>query len=467
MQARRPHHKDERRGFTLIELLIAITIFLLVSAVTIAAVQGFRTSGQTVDGAARQVQSYLSGARDRAVLSTKSANGARNRGVRFLPDTNLVAVDGGGNNTLFACRAMQYVESAGTYPPNAQRRSSFSPRLEMLFLAGDDPNTDPVERLELLPPAFVNVGGVQVAFPWGDHPAGPAPARSHTVEAGERPGAGVNNALSAGLTDAWTTTGLNRVFKAGLLGERIGTTNRFLTRVRVPADGPWVTAAILAAGNDPLEQDLRLAGIGRVFLLTDGGSVTPAEYNAAEPVPGNPSDIEYQSAQRGYAFELRVVPMAGEAVRPLPAGTAIDLHAAARFGAIPSAWRAALTGGGGAMDLMFDPSGQVAGDLAAGGVVHLPIVSDEDLDVNGNAGPFPARSFLPLGYVGTNPDAAPAFDAGAGVYGGRGKLGEELIVSVNTQTGTINVSSVDTVDEDGNGLADDPFRFAETGLEAN
>ena len=293
------------------------------------------------------------------------------------------------------------------------------------------------------------------------------------MEAGERPGGGVNNALSGGLTGAWATAGLNRVFKAGLLGERIGTTNRFLARVRVPADGPWVTAVILAAGNDPDEQTVRLAGIGRVFLLTDGGRVTPAEYNAAEPDPANPSVIDYQAAERGYAFELRVVPMAGEAVRPLPAGTAIDLAAAARYGAIPSGWQTALINGGGALDLLFDPSGQVAGGLGASGLIHLPIVSDEDLDAGGNdpgtpgGSPFPAGSFLPLGYVGTNPDAAPAFDEGTGVYGGRGKLGEELIVSVNTQTGTINVSSVDTVDQDGNGLADDPFRFAETGLEAN
>ena len=186
-----PPRRAARPGFTLIELLIAITIFLLVSAVTIAAVQGFRTSGQTVDGAARQVQSYLSGARDRAVLSTKEQAGPRARGVRFLPDFEVTAdLNGDGNQDAFACRAMQYVESAGTFPPNAQRRSSFAPRLEMLFLAGDDPNTGAVERLEL-PPAGVrqrrrHAGRLPLGRPPGRPRAGPEPHRGGGRAAGRR-----------------------------------------------------------------------------------------------------------------------------------------------------------------------------------------------------------------------------------------------------------------------------------------
>ena len=456
-----PSRRAPRSGFTLIELLIAITIFLLVSAVTIAAVQGFRTSGQTVDGAARQVQSYLSGARDRAVLTTRSATGPRARGVRFLPDTNLPATNAGGGNTLFACRAMQYVESAGTYPPTRTVQAGLS-TAEMLFLAGDDPATPTEERLELIPPA---AGSDGLRYPLGDLPEGPVNPPNRVLSKTER------DAVSdAAMANAWrNSTVVNRVFKAGLLGERIGTTNRFLARLQLPwRDGPWVTAVILAAGNDPdSEQDTRLAGIGRVFLLTAPG-VTPGEYNSYDGTRN-----VYEAGRRGYAFDLRVVPMAGEAVRPLPAGTAIDLHAAARFGKLPAAWYAGggpapvVIGGSGALDLLFDPSGQVAGGLGASGLIHLPIVSDEDLDAGSNAGPFPAGSFLPLGYVGTDPDAAPSFDSDAGVYSGRGKLGEELVVTVNTQTGTINVSSVNTFDEGGNGLADDPFLFAETGLEAN
>ena len=160
------------------------------------------------------------------------------------------------------------------------------------------------------------------------------------------------------------------------------------------------------------------------------------------------------------------MPLSGENPRPLPNATAIDLRGSARFGGLPNSW---LDPGGtnvpqAPLDIMFDPSGLVTGPLAAAGLVHLPVVSLEDLDRGTNADPFVAGSFLPLGYVGTDPDAPVAFDGTT--YAGPGKTGEDLIVSVNTQTGTVTVAPVNNQDGDGNGLADDPLQFAEVGLEA-
>ena len=504
--ARRPElalrAHGHRGGFTLIELLIAITIFLLVSAVTIAAVQGFRTSGQTVDGAARQVQSYLSGARDRAVLSARSANGPRARGVRFLPDTDLRAVaddgDGGTVTTLFACRAMQYVESAGTFPPNAQRRSSFAPGVEMLFLAGDDPGTPATERFELLPPVFVNVGGTQVAYPWGDHPPpGPASARNRTVEANERPGLGVDNSVSAALANAWTTTGLNRVFKAGLLGERRGVTNEFLARVRVPADGPWVTAAIVAAGSAGAtvsKQDLRLAGIGRVFLLTAPGDIAPVGVQLgrvpAPPTPGPTTDV-YEAAAAGATRSswgsCRWPGRPSARCRPGPRSICTSPPGTGPYRGPGQA----LTVRGGSTVHDRRPRGDGdhvrsvrPGGRRAGGQRADPPADRQRRGPRRErqrrpvrvrlvraAGVRRQRTWTPPRRIDTEHRR---------LFGGRGKLGEELIVTVNTQTGTITVSSVDTQDvynavtdsgtfnaPDPDGLADDPFLFAETGLEAN
>jgi len=72
------HH---RRGFTLIELLIVVSIMLVLLAMTVTAVNFSRDSERVV-GSALQIQSFLSGARDRAIHSQEP------RGVRFFLDTN-------------------------------------------------------------------------------------------------------------------------------------------------------------------------------------------------------------------------------------------------------------------------------------------------------------------------------------------------------------------------------------------
>lgn len=71
----------KRRGFTLIELMIVMTIILVLSAVTIAAVN-FSINADRVRSGARQIQSLLAGARDKAIYAKE------NRGVRLLLDPN-------------------------------------------------------------------------------------------------------------------------------------------------------------------------------------------------------------------------------------------------------------------------------------------------------------------------------------------------------------------------------------------
>ena len=75
-----------RRGFTLIELLVVIGIVLLLAVMTIAAVN-FSFNSEKTRSAARQVQSYLEGCRDRAIHAKEA------RGVRlFVEQTNPHAV---------------------------------------------------------------------------------------------------------------------------------------------------------------------------------------------------------------------------------------------------------------------------------------------------------------------------------------------------------------------------------------
>ncbi len=403
----------DRTGFTLIELLITMTIILILGGVTIGAVGAFRTADQ-VSGSARQVQSYISGARDRAIYTSRTDEGARARGVRLLVNTNLL--DGAGEP--FACTTLQYVESAGYFPPNANRRAEFSAR------------------------ELVNISG-----------GGP----------------GVVAQLTPAAVSGWPQHAINRVFQAGLLGEKI-TENLFRARVRLPkyanGSGRWYQALIESnGGKTAAEQVQRTAGIASVYLMTSPSLKEIAAYNA-------------NAAEDGYVFELRTVPLAGEDPRALPNDTAIDLRGAAREDALPTEWFADVGGvkvPRGPLDIMFDPSGLVTGPLAAGGLIHLPVVSIEDLDRGSNAGPYVAGAFLPLGYVGTDPDAPPSYSTADQRYLGPGKSAEDLIVTVNAQTGTVTVSPVNGQDLFNNaspgtavpdGLADDPLRFAEIGLEA-
>ena len=71
--------RDSRQGFTLIELLVVVTIMLLLFAMTVMAVN-FNRDAERVTSAALHVQSFLNGARDRAIHAGEP------RGVRFFLD---------------------------------------------------------------------------------------------------------------------------------------------------------------------------------------------------------------------------------------------------------------------------------------------------------------------------------------------------------------------------------------------
>jgi len=83
MHQLQPRPTSPRRGFTLIELLIVVTLLLLLTGMTVVAID-FTFQAERVKSGARQVQSLLTGARDRAIALRKPC------GVRFfLEDDDL------------------------------------------------------------------------------------------------------------------------------------------------------------------------------------------------------------------------------------------------------------------------------------------------------------------------------------------------------------------------------------------
>lgn len=93
-------------GFTLIELLVAISIVVMLLAVTVTSIN-FTLERDRVRGAARNSQSYLGGARDRAIYSgsRKDSEAPVAVGVRFIPEP--------GFNDLV--NTMIYVEESAPY----------------------------------------------------------------------------------------------------------------------------------------------------------------------------------------------------------------------------------------------------------------------------------------------------------------------------------------------------------------
>ncbi|APZ92826.1 pilus assembly FimT family protein [Fuerstiella marisgermanici] len=109
---------ETRRGFTLVELLVVIGILVLILSMTIYGVSYARDADR-VSGAAGQIQSYLAGARDRAIYQKEP------RGVRFFVDPV---------NTR-AVTAMAYIKPGDKWPLSS---APGQVSLERLDLDGDN-----------------------------------------------------------------------------------------------------------------------------------------------------------------------------------------------------------------------------------------------------------------------------------------------------------------------------------------
>ena len=370
-----------RGGYTLIEIMVVITIVLILATITLATVN-FSRDADRVSNGARQIQSFLAGARDRAIYSREP------RGVRL------------------------FIEP----PPGG-------------VLAGPSPVSRTVSTM-----AYIAPGGT-----WS------APENSSGINL-ERPSAGAGVTLVRGFNNP----GWWNLKRRGWLVDGL--------RIRIPK-GPtwnWYTISVSdpsmnTANPPPDEQVLVLA-----IPYADGGD--PKDTIAF-------TDLTYE-----IELPARILPQ-DPAI--LPEGTVIDLDGSK----VPDIWRPWNTGNGnysGYMDIVFSPRGNIVGDAAAAGVIHFYVCDSEDslflkeqivgffdlatFDATIAAG----TPFVPLDDIDPTSTNWLTWD---GAY----NVKDRRLVSVFTQTGAISISKVNAYvgpngpDANSDGLADDPYRFAETG----
>jgi len=119
--------RNKRGGFTLVELLVVITIIVILLTMTLLTVN-FSNEGDRVKGAAGQVQSFLAGARDRAIYAKEP------RGVRFFVNPE----------NPRAVNTMAYIAPGGSW---SSPENSANVSLERIDGNGDGDFADPVDQV--------------------------------------------------------------------------------------------------------------------------------------------------------------------------------------------------------------------------------------------------------------------------------------------------------------------------------
>ncbi len=376
-------NRMQRKGFTLIELIIVITILLILLAMTTAVVN-FSLGAEKVGGGARQIQSYLLGARDRALHSGEL------RGVRFLQDPERPPEDGAVITSLVFVGESELHTGA-----------SNNARIQLERRAGD-------RRADI-------VAG-NAATLW------------------------------------WELYQRRNLFPNG-------------QRIRIPNDrtGSWYT--IIGFANPsvweaPAPPNPRIENGDDLFPLKM--IISPPYRDPGTPLvgTGGTGTVKAYSGDHPntYGLELPRTILPEEPVL-FPKGIVIDLLSSD----VPSTWLPTSSSAQNRVfrEIMFSPRGSVVGSAASKGIIHFYVTELSAADL--------FEQHLTDTFGGTAPGLVPADDIP--LAGGPPEpIGDRALVSVFTQTGAVSshpIDPTDAVDLSGNsgadGIADDPYRFAETG----
>jgi prepilin-type N-terminal cleavage/methylation domain-containing protein len=311
----------QRSGFTLTELLVVIAILLILAGMTLA-VFNTVTSSDRIRSGARQLQSGLMGARDRALFAQKvsAAQGdSLSRGIRLVTEP-------GPTGTRPIVRQMVYIQETepvrfafGSYPTCVEIRR--------IDIDGDtDSNSDPYEATDPIRVVReVNQDGSAVAF-----------------------------------------SEFQRLKDEGFLKEGM--------------------QVYLVSGTNPdgINGDYYTIQFNNPFPgAPNGGATRPDELYLVNDYTSSvvplSSAIAFARQTVSMRIELPPQPIVGEQPLQLPAGIVIDIGAdtlLARSDLPQSGWTADY----GAYDILFNARGGVSGRLGATGLVPFLLCDGRDLE---------------------------------------------------------------------------------------
>ena len=411
-----------RSGFTLIELLVVVTVMLILIVMTVQAVD-FAFTQERLKAGARQVQSALSGARDRAIFAAKKNPNAR-RGIRFLTDENEPRL----------VTSMIYIGVPDEYWHRGQIR---------------------LERVDDVAPfgtadVIIDINGDGV------------PDQTAVKIVRGDAGCGWYTLKERGLLGLFEDKNLNGVLDAGEDQNGNGLLDIDPARIEIPADsGIWYP--VLTHRLTPVNQILELATPYQGLTTTLDNEV-----------------IAFQgTGPSTYKLELqaRVLPEAQPIL--LPETVCIDLDGSL----VPSLWRPAPGSPQNArysshMDILFSPRGVVTGPVAAMGLMQLYVAERKDVQktidllarppVNSDsAGPLVPGQNQFREDVNENGILDSGEDInGNGLLDEASPIGQQAMVSIFTLTGKVSSYPIDATDilinatqlSGSDGFADSPFR---------
>lgn len=406
-----------RVAFTLIELLVVMTILLVLTTFTAVAID-FAFEAERVKSGARQVQSMLQGARDRAIHSREP------RGVRFI-------VEQSAENRRMVS-SMVYVGATDVWSEGT---------VTLRRVDGEFPSTPAPDGLADGPNILIVDGSPESLW----------------VNLMNRGYLGINEDLND-----------NGTLDSGEDLNGNGELDIDAPRIKIPGngDGTWYTVATALVGRDPTNPN-------RLVLTA------PFLGNGSPPDPSRVLAYDGPGPDDG-SYKLELPPRILPGSRPilLAENVVIDLDASR----VPAAWRPHDAAAGfqrpyaSRMDLMFSRHGTVFGAAVATGQIHFYVGERDDVLKLTSGAIIPAWRRAPVN--GRNLPAVPVDrteDAnGNGVLdlpsedlNSNGELdsvviGDRAIVSVVPSTGKITSQPINYTDADGNSFADDPYRFAET-----
>ncbi len=422
------------RGFTLVELLVVIGIVVLLATMTLLAVD-LTLNSERVRAGARQVQSMIEGARDRAIHAREP------RGVRLLVENDPL----NGRK----CSSMIYIGASDVWSRGTimlmRSDFDFDDQVDNIDRDGDGKKDD---EIYMIVDAMENQSG-----------------NSNLANAADTKSTGWVNLLQRGYLPVYEDGNRNNILDPGEDLNGNGVLDTDTARIKIPGDrnGTWYSVSTyhlsrnLYSSNQRIRQHPNVLELIPLRPYRDSGTTPPTEVIAFEGTGPNTYILELPS---------RVLPDAEPVL--LPPDVVIDLDASS----VPTSWRPQQIPSGvdplqvsysSKMDILFSPRGTVIGEEAAFGLVHFYLCLRKDVDainsgVASNGQAFPLRTPV----VAANWSRAAVIPGEAGAATDP-PVGDRALVTLFTQTGRVGSYPLDPTDSDSNKFADNPFSYPTRG----